>query len=78
VLELSSYQIDLTQRSIAISVLLNITPDHLDAMRMDDYAASKARLFACSRPTMSRGRTDDDYTRAMRPADRARSGLAAT
>ena len=48
VLELSSYQIDLT-RSLAcdIAVLLNITPDHLD--RYDGsvaaYAASKARLI---------------------------------
>jgi UDP-N-acetylmuramoylalanine--D-glutamate ligase len=48
VLELSSYQIDLT-RSLACeaAALTNITPDHLD--RYDsfaDYAASKARLFA--------------------------------
>jgi UDP-N-acetylmuramoylalanine--D-glutamate ligase len=47
VLELSSYQIDLTH-SLAcdIAVLTNITPDHLD--RYDgflDYAASKERLF---------------------------------
>lgn len=47
VLELSSYQIDLT-RSLACeaAALLNITPDHLD--RYDGfagYAASKARLF---------------------------------
>ena len=48
VLELSSYQIDLT-RSLAceVAALLNITPDHLD--RYADfaaYAASKARLMA--------------------------------
>ncbi|MDE1916069.1 MAG: UDP-N-acetylmuramoyl-L-alanine--D-glutamate ligase [Sphingomonadales bacterium] len=47
VLELSSYQIDLTQRlDCDVAVLLNITPDHLD--RYDGfagYAASKARLF---------------------------------
>ncbi len=47
VLELSSYQIDLTH-SLAcdVAALLNITPDHLD--RYDGfaaYAASKARLF---------------------------------
>ena len=47
VLELSSYQIDLT-RSLAcdVAVLTNITPDHLD--RYDgfaDYAAAKERLF---------------------------------
>jgi len=47
VLELSSYQIDLTQSlDCEVAVLLNITPDHLD--RYDNfwaYAASKARLF---------------------------------
>ncbi|VVT04511.1 UDP-N-acetylmuramoylalanine--D-glutamate ligase [Sphingomonas sp. EC-HK361] len=48
VLELSSYQIDLTQTlDCEVAVLLNLTPDHLD--RYDGfagYAASKARLFA--------------------------------
>jgi UDP-N-acetylmuramoylalanine--D-glutamate ligase len=48
VLELSSYQIDLTQTlDCDVAALLNITPDHLD--RYADfaaYAASKARLFA--------------------------------
>lgn len=47
VLELSSYQIDLTRSlDCEIAVLLNITPDHLD--RYDGfqaYADSKARLF---------------------------------
>lgn len=48
VLELSSYQIDLTHTlDCDAAGLTNITPDHLD--RYDgfaDYAASKARLFA--------------------------------
>ena len=48
VLELSSYQIDLTQSlDCDVAALLNITPDHLD--RYDGfgaYVASKARLFA--------------------------------
>ncbi|MGN6817834.1 MAG: UDP-N-acetylmuramoyl-L-alanine--D-glutamate ligase [Sphingomonas sp.] len=48
VLELSSYQIDLTvSLDCDVAVLLNVTPDHLD--RYDGfgaYAASKARLFA--------------------------------
>ncbi|OZA92194.1 MAG: UDP-N-acetylmuramoyl-L-alanine--D-glutamate ligase [Erythrobacter sp. 34-65-8] len=47
VLELSSYQIDLTRSlDCEVAVLLNITPDHLD--RYDGfagYAASKGRLF---------------------------------
>jgi UDP-N-acetylmuramoylalanine--D-glutamate ligase len=48
VLELSSYQIDLTQSlDCDVAVLLNITPDHLDRYDgFDGYAASKARLFA--------------------------------
>jgi UDP-N-acetylmuramoylalanine--D-glutamate ligase len=47
VLELSSYQIDLTQTlDCDVAVLLNITPDHLDRYDgFDAYAASKARLF---------------------------------
>ena len=48
VLELSSYQIDLTHSlACEVAALTNITPDHLD--RYDGfaaYAAAKARLFA--------------------------------
>jgi len=68
VLELSSYQIDLTQSlDCDVSVLLNVTPDHLDRYDgMDDYAASKARLFAMQSPTNTAVvATDDDYTRAV-------------
>ncbi len=48
VLELSSYQIDLTRTlDCDVAVLLNITPDHLDRYDgFDGYVASKARLFA--------------------------------
>ncbi|HEX5237854.1 MAG TPA: UDP-N-acetylmuramoyl-L-alanine--D-glutamate ligase [Sphingomicrobium sp.] len=47
VLELSSYQIDLTQSlDCDVAVLLNITPDHLDRYEsFEAYSASKARLF---------------------------------
>jgi UDP-N-acetylmuramoylalanine--D-glutamate ligase len=47
VLELSSYQIDLTfTLDCDVAVLLNITPDHLDRYDgFDAYAASKARIF---------------------------------
>jgi UDP-N-acetylmuramoylalanine--D-glutamate ligase len=47
VLELSSYQIDLTQSlDCDVAVLLNITPDHLDRYEnFEAYAASKYRLF---------------------------------
>jgi UDP-N-acetylmuramoylalanine--D-glutamate ligase len=47
VLELSSYQIDLTHSlDCDVAVLLNITPDHLDRYDgFEGYVASKARLF---------------------------------
>jgi UDP-N-acetylmuramoylalanine--D-glutamate ligase len=47
VLELSSYQIDLTQSlDCDVAVLLNITPDHLDRYEsFEAYATSKRRLF---------------------------------
>jgi UDP-N-acetylmuramoylalanine--D-glutamate ligase len=64
VLELSSYQIDLT-RSLAcdVAVLINLSPDHLD--RYDGfagYAAAKARLFAMQRVDQAAvfGRGDAD------------------
>src|SRR3546814_14745936 len=53
VLELSSFQLDLTQ-SLAcdIAVLTNITPDHLDRYQsFEAYAESKARLFAMQAPS---------------------------
>ena len=52
VLELSSYQIDLTQSlDCDVAVLLNITPDHLDRYdSFEAYAASKARLFEMQSP----------------------------
>jgi UDP-N-acetylmuramoylalanine--D-glutamate ligase len=48
VLELSSYQIDLTQSlDCDVAVLLNITPDHLDRYEsFEAYTASKLRLLA--------------------------------
>lgn len=47
-LELSSYQIDLSHSlGCDVAVLTNITPDHLDRYDgFEGYAASKARLFA--------------------------------
>jgi UDP-N-acetylmuramoylalanine--D-glutamate ligase len=47
VLELSSYQIDLTTSlDCDVAVLLNVTPDHLDRYEdFEAYAASKARRF---------------------------------
>ncbi|NBW75938.1 MAG: UDP-N-acetylmuramoyl-L-alanine--D-glutamate ligase [Sphingomonadaceae bacterium] len=75
VLELSSYQIDLTH-SLAcdVAALLNITPDHLD--RYDGfsaYAASKARLFemqTADQPAIFG--TGDPETRAVAERELAR------
>jgi UDP-N-acetylmuramoylalanine--D-glutamate ligase len=68
VLELSSYQIDLAQSlDCEVAVLLNVSPDHLDRYDgMDDYAASKARLFAMQSPDHAAViAADDEYTRAI-------------
>ena len=68
VLELSSYQIDLTQSlDCDVAVLLNVSPDHLDRYDgVDDYAASKARLFAMqSADHVAIIAAEDDYTRAI-------------
>jgi UDP-N-acetylmuramoylalanine--D-glutamate ligase len=47
VLELSSYQLDLTESlDCDVAVLLNITPDHLDRYQdFEAYAAAKMKLF---------------------------------
>ncbi len=47
VLELSSYQLDLSkQLNSDVSILLNISPDHLDYHgSMDEYAKAKAKIF---------------------------------
>jgi UDP-N-acetylmuramoylalanine--D-glutamate ligase len=52
VLELSSYQIDLTQSlDCDVAVLLNITPDHLDRYEsFEAYASSKIRLLDMQQP----------------------------
>lgn len=71
VLELSSYQIDLTHSlDCDVAVLLNITPDHLD--RYDGFAgycASKARLFAMqSAAHVAVVATDDAPSRSIADA----------
>ncbi|MXO74585.1 UDP-N-acetylmuramoyl-L-alanine--D-glutamate ligase [Altererythrobacter aerius] len=52
VLELSSYQIDLTYTlDCDVAVLLNVTPDHLDRYDgFEAYRQSKMRLFAMQSP----------------------------
>ncbi|QNM82526.1 UDP-N-acetylmuramoyl-L-alanine--D-glutamate ligase [Sphingomonas sabuli] len=64
VLELSSYQIDLTQSlDCDVAVLLNITPDHLDRYEsFEAYAASKARLFAMQSAASSAVVVGDDVS----------------
>jgi UDP-N-acetylmuramoylalanine--D-glutamate ligase len=52
VLELSSYQLDLTfSLDCDVAILLNITPDHLERHgTLQAYAAAKARLFTMQSP----------------------------
>ena len=52
VLELSSYQLELTfSLGCEVAVLLNITPDHLERHgSLASYAAAKARLFTMQTP----------------------------
>ena len=68
VLELSSYQIDLTYSlDCDVAVLLNITPDHLDRYDgLTDYAAAKERLFTLQHvDKVAVIATDDDPTRMV-------------
>jgi len=64
VMELSSFQLELCDRSPAIAGVLNITPNHLDRHpSMSHYAAAKANILC----DQSRGDTcvlnaDDSYT----------------
>jgi UDP-N-acetylmuramoylalanine--D-glutamate ligase len=71
VLELSSYQLDLTQSlRCRAAILLNVTPDHLGRHGgIDGYVASKTRIFA----NQGAGDTaivgiDDAHCRAVREA----------
>ena len=76
VLELSSYQIDITQSlDCDVAVLLNITPDHLDRYAgFDAYAASKARLFEMqSAGHVAIFGSGDDTTRQIAARVKARS-----
>ena len=51
VVELSSYQLErVEQLRVQVGALLNVTEDHLDRYpTFQDYAAAKAKLFACQR-----------------------------
>jgi UDP-N-acetylmuramoylalanine--D-glutamate ligase len=67
VLELSSYQIDLTfTLDCDVAILTNITPDHLDRYdSFEAYAASKARLFEMQTHGWAVIATDDPQTKAI-------------
>ena len=68
VLELSSYQLDLTTSLRAnVAVHLNLTPDHLDRHgTMENYAAAKARIFAGQTPADAAVvGVDDDWGLAL-------------
>jgi UDP-N-acetylmuramoylalanine--D-glutamate ligase len=70
VLELSSYQLDLTERAcFDIAVLLNISPDHLDRHGdMAGYIAAKKRLFrdhASAAKQIAVIGIDDTHSRAV-------------
>lgn len=77
VLELSSYQIDLTHSlECEVAAQLNLTPDHLD--RYDGFAAygaAKARLFAMQRADqVAVFGMGDPETRALAAREAARRG----
>ena len=68
VLEMSSYQIELTvSLTFDVAVLLNITPDHLDRHGgMDGYVAAKKRIFARqAKPNAAVIGVDDDHCRRI-------------
>ena len=71
VLELSSYQLDLTEHAtFDIAILLNLSPDHLDRHgNMEGYIAAKRRIFR-ERPNDKSTRTavigaDDQLSSAL-------------
>jgi UDP-N-acetylmuramoylalanine--D-glutamate ligase len=82
VLELSSYQIDLTQSlDCDVAVLLNVTPDHLDRYEsFEAYAASKMRLLEMSTGAVVRGRDvglDQSHWPALQGPHNAQNAAAA-
>lgn len=82
ILELSSYQLDLTSSlDCDVAALINLSPDHLD--RYDGYAgyvASKARLFEMQshRHAAIFGDGDDDTRRIYQDVRAHRNGAACT
>lgn len=51
IMELSSFQLEIMTRSVAVGAILNLTPNHLDRHKtMDAYTAAKARLLSNQSP----------------------------
>ncbi len=77
VLELSSYQIDLTHSlDCDVAVLLNITPDHLDRYDgFEAYAASKARLFEMQSAESCAVCRAQDWWHGQKAGERAGGGF---
>ncbi len=77
VLEVSSFQLDFIDAfRPKISVLLNITPDHLDRYdhSVEKYAASKARIFENQRSDdILIFNADDEWTQNVIPKARCRT-----
>ncbi len=80
VLELSSYQLDLTHAAtFEIAVLINVSPDHLDRHGdMTGYLAAKKRIFRTRTDTpvgqLAIIGVDDPHCRAVRDEIAARGG----
>jgi UDP-N-acetylmuramoylalanine--D-glutamate ligase len=76
VLEVSSFQLESTvQFHPAISVILNITPDHLDRYKtFEDYARAKERIFA-DQNEQDCLVLNADNPRAAQAASRSKAGV---
>lgn len=68
VLELSSFQLERSAPiALEAAVILNITPDHLDAHAgLEDYAAAKARIYLSCRHAVAPA--DEPAVQALAPA----------
>lgn len=76
VLELSSYQLDLVQKAhFNISLLLNITPDHIDRHgSMEGYVVAKTHIFDHqNRHDFAIINIDDDFSRSVYVEQRQKS-----
>ncbi|WP_051908447.1 UDP-N-acetylmuramoyl-L-alanine--D-glutamate ligase [Candidatus Odyssella acanthamoebae] len=68
VLELSSYQLDLSQSpSLGVAAWTNITPDHLERHgTMENYVYAKSKIFASkAAPPLTAISIDDDYSKEV-------------